>query len=247
MKAIILAAGYATRLYPLTKDTPKPLLPIAGKPTIDYILSHVLPVEEIDSVYVVTNAKFYKKFAEWKKDFETEHPIGKKIVIMNDGTSTNENRLGSIGDIEYVISKTGLDDDLLMIAGDSLFDFELDGMIRYFHEKKGCVLCAYRTTDIETLRRRGVIKIDETNRLIYFEEKPKRPDSDIAVPAIHIYERECLKLFRQYLSEGNNPDAPGYFVGWLYKKEPLYAYFFTGNCYDIGDAESYFEVNRIFS
>ena len=247
MKAILLAAGYATRLYPLTKDTPKPLLPVAGKPTIEHILSHVLPMEEIDTIYIITNDKFYAQFVEWKSDFERKHPTDRKIILMNDGTTANEGRLGSIGDLEFVISKTGLDDDLLMIAGDSLFDFELDGLIGYFHEKKGCVLCAYRTTDTKTLRRRGVIKIDETSRVIDFDEKPERPESDIAVPAIHIYRRECVKLFRQYLSEGNNPDAPGYFVEWLYQREPLYAYFFTGNCYDIGNAESYSEVNRIFS
>jgi glucose-1-phosphate thymidylyltransferase len=247
MKAILLAAGYATRLYPLTKDTPKPLLPVAGKPTIEYILPHVLAIDDIDIVYIITNDKFYQRFVAWKKDFDRRQPTDKKIIIMNDGTSTNENRLGSIGDIDYVISQTGLDDDLLMIAGDSLFDFELDGMIHYFHEKKSSVLCAYRTGDTETLRRRGVIKIDESNRLIDFEEKPEHPISDIAVPAIHIYRKESLKLFGQYLSEGNNPDAPGYFVDWLYKREPIYAYFFTGNCYDIGNAESYSEVNRIFS
>jgi len=247
MKGIILAAGYATRLYPLTRDIPKPLLPVAGKATMEYILSHLLPVEDIDVVYIITNDKFYPQFAEWKKGFDRKYPTDKKIDIMNDGTSTNESRLGSIGDIDFVISKKGLNDDLLMIAGDSLFDFELDGMIHYFHEKNGCVLCAYRTGDMDILRRRGVIKIDDTNRIIDFKEKPKRPTSDIAVPAIHIYKRECLNLFGQYLSEGHNPDAPGYFVDWLYKKEPMYAYFFTGNCYDIGNAESYYKVNQIFS
>jgi glucose-1-phosphate thymidylyltransferase len=247
MKAIILAAGYATRLYPLTKNTPKPLLPVAGKPTVEYILSHLLPVDEIDAVYIITNAKFYPQFVEWEKGFDRKYPIDKKIDILNDGTATNESRLGSIGDIDFVISKAGLDDDLLMIAGDSLFDFELKGMIDYFHEKNGCVLCAYRTSDMDILRRRGVIKIDDTNRITDFEEKPKRPESDIAVPAIHIYKKESLNLFGQYLSEGNNSDAPGYFVDWLYKREPIYAYFFTGNCYDIGNFASYSEVNRIFS
>jgi glucose-1-phosphate thymidylyltransferase len=247
MKAIILAAGYATRLYPLTKDTPKPLLPVAGKPTIEYILSRLLPLENIDIVYIITNDKFYQKFVDWKEGLDKQHLTDKKIIIMNDGTTTNEGRLGSIGDIDFVISKAGLDDDLVMIAGDSLFDFELNGMIHYFHEKNSSILCAYQTSDMDILRRRGVIKIDDTNRVIDFEEKPERPDSDIAVPAIHIYKKECLNLFGQYLSEGNNPDAPGYFVDWLYKREPIYAYFFTGNCYDIGNAESYYEVNQIFS
>lgn len=247
MKAVILAAGYATRLYPLTKDTPKPLLPVAGKPNIEHILSRLLRVEDIDVVYIITNQKFYQRFVEWQKGFGKRYRTDKKIDVLNDGTSTNESRLGSIGDINFVISKRGLDDDLLMIAGDSLFDFELNGMIHYFHEKNSSILCAYHTGDIDTLRRRGVIKIDDTNRIIDFKEKPERPDSDIAVPAIHIYKKESLKLFGQYLSEGNNPDAPGYFVDWLYKREPLYAYFFKGNCYDIGNAESYSEVNQIFS
>ena len=247
MKAIILAAGYATRLYPLTRDIPKPLLPVAGKPNIEYILSHLLPVKDIDAVYIITNDKFYQQFVEWEKGFCKKHHTDKNIDIMNDGTSTNESRLGSIGDIDLVISKKGLNDDLLIIAGDSLFDFELNEMISYFHEKNSSILCAYRTSDIDILRRRGVIKIDDTNRIIDFKEKPKWPASDIAVPAIHIYKKDTLNLFGQYLSEGNNPDAPGYFVDWLYKKEPLHAYFFTGNCYDIGNAETYYKVNQIFS
>jgi glucose-1-phosphate thymidylyltransferase len=222
MKAIILAAGYATRLYPLTRDIPKPLLPVAGKANIEYILSHLLPVEDINAVYIITNDKFYQQFVEWEKGFSKKHHTDKKIDIMNDGTSTNESRLGSTGDIDLVISKKGLDDDLLIIAGDSLFDFELNEMINYFHEKN-------------------------SSRIIDFKEKPKWPDSDIAVPAIHIYKKDTLNFFGQYLSEGNNPDSPGYFVDWLFKKEPLYAYFFTGNCYDIGNAETYYKVNQIFS
>ena len=246
MNAIILAAGYATRLYPLGENIPKPLLPIAGEPNIEYILSHLSSTEVIDIVFIVTNHKFYQHFINWRKVFVgLDPPI--EIDILNDGTTNNQNRLGSIGDIDFVISKKGLDDDLLIIAGDSFFDFDLKEMIGYFFEKNNNIVCAYRSDDIATLRRRGVIKVDSTNRVINFEEKPKFPKSNIAVPAIHIYKKNTLHLFRQYLSDGNNPDAPGYFIDWIYKKQPLYAYFFKGNCYDIGDLDTYKKVNQLFS
>lgn len=213
-------------------------MPIAGKPNIEFILSRLLSARGISIVYIVTNQKFYEHFIKWRKTFIESKPAI-KIDILNDGTTTNENRLGSIGDIHFVISKERLNDDLLLIAGDSYFDFDLNEMISYFHEKNNNIVCAYRTDDLETLRRRGVIEIDATNRIIGFEEKPKKPKSNIAVPAIHVFKKEALHFFQLYLSEGNNPDAPGYFIDWLYTKQTIYAYFFNGNCYDIGDVDTY--------
>lgn len=246
MKAIILAAGYATRLHPLTKDQPKPLLPVAGKPIIEYILAQINTIEQIDTTYIITNNKFYHHFLNWAKNYQHELSPHKKIEVLNDGTTTNENRLGSIGDIQFVISKKSIDEDLLVVAGDNLFDFDLKKFIAYFFEKNSNVICTYHIDSMEMLRRTGVIQIDANNLVIDFEEKPRHPKSNLGVPAIYIYKKDTLELFHQYLAESNNPDAPGYFNIWLHKKTPVYAYFFQGNRYDIGNLESYKKVNQIY-
>ena len=246
MKTIILAAGYATRLYPLTKNQPKPLLPIANKPIIEYILDEINTVEQIDIIYVITNDKFHTHFLTWVDNYQQRHSCNKKIEIINDGTRSNESRLGSIGDINFVISEKSVDDDLFIVAGDNLLDFKLKKFITYFTEINSDAVCAYRMDSIAALRRTGVIQIDENNRIINFEEKPQQPASNIAVPAIYAFKRDTVKLFHQYLTEGNNPDAPGYFNNWLYKKKPLFAYFFEGKRYDIGDMESYQKADQLY-
>jgi len=242
MKCIILAAGYATRLYPLTKNKPKPLLDVAGKPILEHILEKVSRVAAIDEVYIVTNDRFYPCFIEWKKGYG----FPDKINILNDGTTANENRLGAIADLQYVVEKAGIDDDIMVLAGDNLFDFELYDFVEFYRRKGADCITVHEINDIERLRRSGVINVDEQWRVISFEEKPENPESNLAVPPFYIYKKDTLPLINEYLKEGNNPDAPGNFIPWLIKKKDVYAFKFEGERYDIGTPESYEAVIRLY-
>ncbi|GEN50354.1 nucleotidyltransferase family protein [Alkalibacterium pelagium] len=242
MKAIILAAGYATRLYPLTKDRPKPLLEVAGKSILDHIIEKMMNVSELDEIIIVTNDKFTSHFEKWldKVDYN------KSISVVNDGTLTNDTRLGAIGDIQYVIDNHGVKDDLMILAGDNLFDFELSDFADYFNEKDSDCITAYLEENKTQLKRAGVVKLDNMDKVLSFEEKPQHPKSSYCVPAFYLYKKETLPLIRQYLDEGHNPDAPGHFVPYLLNNRPVHAYRFEGKRYDIGTVESYERVKGIF-
>lgn len=243
MKCVILAAGYATRLYPLTKDRPKPLLEVAGKPILEHILGKVEKVEGIDKVYIVTNDRFYKHFIDWTGKYSSS----KEIKVMNDGTTTNENRLGAIADIQYVIEKEDLDDELMVLAGDNLFEFELTDFVEFYKEVGADCITTHEINDVERLKRTGVIEVDCCMKVISFEEKPKEPKSNLAVPPFYLYRMDTVPLIKKYLDEGNNPDAPGNFIPWLIKRKKVYAYKFSGMRYDIGTPESYRKVQELFS
>jgi len=243
MKCIILAAGYATRLYPLTKDKPKPLLEVAGKPILQHILEKVEQVSAVDKIYIVTNDKFYNVFHDWVSWYNCE----KYIEVINDYTTSNENRLGAIADIQFVIDKTGINDDLMVLAGDNLFDFELTCFYEFYKSVDADCITTHEINDIGKLKKTGVIEIDSDGKVISFEEKPQNPKSNLAVPPFYIYKRSTLPLIKEYLDEGNDHDAPGNFIPWLIKHNDVYAYMFEGMRYDIGTLESYREVQQIFS
>ena len=234
MKAIILVAGYATRLYPLTLDRPKALLKVQGKAIIDYIVEQINTISDIDEIIVISNSKFAGHFHEWAASAKPAVPI----KVLDDGTSDENSRLGAIGDISFVIDKEHIDDDVVIIAGDNLFTFPLAEYKRFFDEKGGDCVCVQRIEDVETRRHIGIAVLDEEGRVIDMEEKPQEPKSDCGVFATYMYKRETIPLFKQYLSEGNNPDAPGFFPSWLYKRKPVYAYVMNGQCYDIGTHEA---------
>ncbi|CZR09091.1 glucose-1-phosphate thymidylyltransferase [Trichococcus flocculiformis] len=242
MKAIVLAAGYATRLYPLTKDQPKPLLEVAGKTILDYIAEKLEKVDEIDEVIIVTNNKFTSHFEEWVKSTN----YTKKLTVVNDGTMTNDTRLGAIGDIQYVIDQLDVSDDLMVLAGDNLFDFELSDFANYFQEVGTDCITAYHEQNEAQLKRAGVIELDNHQNVLSFEEKPEQPRSTYCVPAFYLYKKETLPYFHKYLEDGNNPDAPGHFVPYLIKQKEVHAYLFKGRRYDIGTVESYQAVQDIF-
>lgn len=235
MKALILEAGYGTRMYPLTKDRPKGLLPIGGRPILDYLVENIEAVPEIDNVYIVTNQKFYAAFAEWYSKFTSQ----KKIELINDGTLTNETRLGSIRDIQLTITEKNIEDDLMVMGGDNIFELSLSDFANYFKRKKGDVVAVHRISEIERLRRTGVVLMDEDSRLTVFQEKPANPASELAVPPLYIFQKETLPLVAKYIREGNDTDAPGNLIAWLLGRRPVYGYMFKGRCYDIGDVESY--------
>ncbi|MBQ7083887.1 MAG: nucleotidyltransferase family protein [Anaerotignum sp.] len=242
MKAIILAAGYATRLYPLTLNMPKALLPIGGKPIIDHIVAQMDTVDELDEIYVVSNDKFAGHFEEWAKTAVSRVPI----KVLNDGTTDDSNKRGAIGDISFVIDEMQIKDDLMVIAGDNFFTYSLKDYVRFFREKDRDCVCVKVWEDERTLSQFGIALLDEKGMVLDIEEKPAKPKSNTAVFAAYLYKRDTVPMFREYLAAGNQPDAPGNFPAWLYRRKEVYAYTFDGECYDVGTPESYREVCEMY-
>ena len=243
MKCIFLCAGYATRLFPLTENFPKALLKVGGRALLDYILDEVNSLDEIDEIYLVTNAKYTPHFESWAKAKNNIKPI----TVINDGTYRHDDRLGAIGDINFTIEKCNINDDVLIIAGDNLFTFKLREFVDFYKAKNAPSVCVREETDINLLKRVGVAVLDDSNKILDFEEKPAEPKSKYAVYAEYIYPKEILPVFKEYLAEGNSNDAPGNFVAYLYKKMPTYAYPFKGECYDVGTHDALAYVNEIYS
>lgn len=242
MKAIILAAGYATGLYPLTINRPKALLTINGKPIIDYICDEIDTIDAVDEILVVSNHKFIGNFLRWAK----KRSGRKNIKLIDDGSTSEENRLGAIGDIKHVLDKESIKDDLLIVAGDNFFTYRLIEFYDFFLNRKKDCIAVHELERIEDLKRMGVVQINEHAKVVDFAEKPENPKSKIAVYASYIYRKDTIPLFDTYLREGNKPDAPGYFPAWLYLRKDIYAYSFEGECYDIGTHEALSEVRRRF-
>ena len=242
MKAIILAAGYATRLYPLTRDRAKPLLPVGGRAMIDYIVEKVEAVEEIDTIYVVTNRKFYDDFVRWEGRLDCI----KEVVVVNDGTSSDDDKLGAIGDIGFVIKEQDIDEELLIVGGDNLFDFNLRDLADFYKEK-GNAVALYRMENLEDIKRYNEIRLDDEGRIISFIEKPSEPRSNLFAVCIYLFDREAVRLVQDYLQQRNNPDAPGFYIQWLHKKVPVYGFAFKGSWYDIGNLQTYREADKIYA
>ena len=242
MNAVILAAGYATRLYPLTLDRPKALLPVAGRPMVEHLLLRLEGVEGLDAIHLVTNSKFTGAFREWAAGWD-----GKEVQIVDDGTSDEETKLGAIGDLELTIRAAAIDDDLIVLAGDNLFSESLAPFGAFARAKAAPVIGVYDVGDLEAIRRYNSITLDEDDRLTYFEEKPEHPRTTLTGIALYFYPRKSLGVVREYLAAGNNPDQPGRLIEWLYPREPVYAWRVPGRWYDIGSAETLAEADRAFS
>lgn len=242
MKGIILAAGYATRLYPLTENQPKALLDVAGKPIIDYIMAEFETIPEMDEVIVISNHKFATHFEKWAENYKSSL----KITIVDDNTTDDSNKLGAVGDIGYVIDTLNINEDLFVIAGDNIFTFDLKDYYDFYKEKNADCILVKELSEISDLRRMANVLTDDAGKVTFMVEKPENPKSNLAAFAAYIYKKETVPMIGQYLKEGNNPDAPGFFPSWLYQKQPVYAYKFEGECYDIGTHESYADVQEIF-
>jgi glucose-1-phosphate thymidylyltransferase len=235
MQAIILAAGYATRLHPLTETMAKPLLPVGGRPMIDYLYAKLADVTDLTAVHVVTNHRFAAAFTKWAAVHSGPPPLH----IHDDGTRTNAERLGAIGDIQLVVARAGLqNEDLLVVAGDNLFDFSLADFVRFWQRKgDGSCLAVYTCPDLELVKQYSAVTLATNDRVCGFVEKPAHPTTRTVGIATYLYHRAHVPLIDAYLREGHSPDQPGNFMAWLYRQAPVYGYRIGGEWRDIGDLE----------
>lgn len=246
MKVVILAAGYATRLYPLTLTQPKPLLPVAGKPMIDYVLDNLGAIQDIDHVFVVTNARFAGHFQKWADAYQARQ-TKLAFTVVNDGSTDDSNKLGAIGDLQLVLTRHDVRDGIVVVAGDNLFSESLGAFGEFCRGKQAPVLGVYDVGSVEQAKKYGVVDVDTTGKIVRFEEKPSQPASTLIGIALYYYPADVVPLIGQYIAEGNNPDQPGRFVQWLYPRLPVYTWTVPGIWYDIGSKETLEEANRIFA
>lgn len=252
IKLVVLAAGFATRLYPLTLTRPKPLLHVAhperdtGKPMIEHVLDNVACLPAIDRVYIVVNAQFAHLFDEWARGYSaTQAHI--EFTLVNDGVCEEAQRLGAIGDLDLVLRREAIDDDMIVVAGDNLFSEPLTGFAEFCRQKNGPVLGIYDVGDLEEIKKYNALTLDGEGRITFFEEKPVAPRSTLTGIALYYYPQHILPLIHQYIAEGNNPDQPGRLVQWLYPRVPFYTWRVPGVWFDIGCHETLAEANRLFS
>lgn len=246
MKAIILAAGYATRLYPLTLDRPKALLPVGGRPMIEHVIDRLATMPEIDGSYLVTNAKFAGQFEEWAAGYDAPRP-GLRPVIVDDGTHDAETRLGANGDLAFVLDQAGIDDDIVVVASDNLFDASLEGFAAECRRRQAPVVVLTDIGDMALMPQYSMVEVDGDGRLTHFEEKPQSPTTTLSCIALYFYPRTALGEVRRYLAEGNNPDQPGRFVAWLHPQTPVYTWMLRGLWIDIGSLEQLEAADRVLS
>ena len=232
MKCLILAAGYATRLYPLTENFPKPLLEVQGKTILDWLIDDMETAGAVDEYIVISNHKFAHHFEKWAA-------TRKNITVLDDGTMTNETRLGAVKDIQFAIEKLALQDDMLVIAGDNLLTFSLTCFIRYAQAKKASCTMRYYENNWERLLKTGVVTVDESDRILRMTEKSPNPETHWACPAFYYYTREDAALVKKGIEAGCGTDAPGSYLAWLCTQTPVYAMEMPGSRYDIGNLETY--------
>jgi glucose-1-phosphate thymidylyltransferase len=241
---VILAAGYATRLYPLTLDQPKHLLEVGGRPILERLLGQLAAIESLGRVYIVTNAKFVGRFREFAESWAGPP----EVSVVDDGTTSEADKLGAIGDLALVIRRAALDDDLLVAAGDSVFsEGGLDELVRFGLDLDAPVIAASELGDLEAIKGYSAIAADSGGRIVAFEEKPAEPKSSLAGIALYFYPRSALPLVGRYLAEGNNPDQPGRLVEWMYERTPFYVWQVPGRWYDIGSPETLEQADRELS
>ncbi|MFL6590054.1 MAG: nucleotidyltransferase family protein [Chthoniobacterales bacterium] len=246
MNVLILAAGYATRLYPLTLTKAKPLLEVAGKPMIDWVLDNLAPVPDLQRVYVVTNHKFAKDFAAWADMYRQKKPRF-QIEIIDDGSTDDSDKLGAIGDICLAITRHDLaKDDLVVVAGDNLFSEPLADFVSAARTSEA-TLATYDVGDLEAIKKYSSITTDDAGVITAFEEKPPEPKNTMAGIALYYFSRDLIPLFTTYIAAGNNPDQPGRFIQWLYQRKPVKAFQVKGTWFDIGSKETLEEANKIFA
>jgi glucose-1-phosphate thymidylyltransferase len=230
MQVIIPAAGYATRLYPLTENKPKALLKVKGKPILSHIVRRVEELPGIDGIFIASNAKYHSSFEKWLKSFKSKIPIR----ILNDGTKSNEDRLGQIGDIQLAIEKFGLGQDLLVIAGDNLFNFSLLPAHGFFEKKRAIVNALWDSKSLEVAKQQGIAVVGAGGKFVEFQEKDENPKSTLTSLGIYFFPKEQVGLFRRFIEGGNNVDKMGYFMIWLIENSAVYGFTYAEKWFDIG-------------
>jgi glucose-1-phosphate thymidylyltransferase len=246
MNALILAAGYATRLYPLTLNQAKPLLPVAGKPMIERVVEHLLPIKDLKKFYIVTNHKFAQQFIDWTNRYQQRHKSA-KFEVLDDESMSDTDKLGAIGDIFFALEKANLyREDLLVVAGDNLFSESLANFADFAREHPA-TLGVYNVKSLEEAKKYNQLTTNPAGIVTEFIEKPANPTSTVCGIALYYYSPEALRLLKTYLSEGNNADQPGRFVQWLHKRIDIFTYPIDGLWYDIGSHESLAEASEVFS
>ena len=247
MNVLILAAGYATRLYPLTLHKAKPLLEVVGKPMIEWVLDNLAGIPDLETVYVVTNNKFVKDFQTWADGFR-QRQSGLALKVIDDGSTDDSDKLGAIGDINLVLMREEnlAKSDLIIVAGDNLFS---EPLLDFAKSAKGCeaMLATYDVGNLEAIKKYSSITLDPAGIITQFEEKPAEPTSTLTGIALYYFSREVVPLFRAYLAVGNNPDQPGRFIQWLYTRKPVKTHQIRGTWFDIGSEETLAEANEIFA
>ena len=238
MKCLILAAGYATRLYPLTENQPKPLLTVGNKTILDWLIDDIDGAGLVDEYIVISNHKFAHHFQDWA------NTKPQKITVVDDGTSTNETRLGAVCDIQFAIEQLNLDDDMLVIAGDNLLDFSLQRFVHYAHQKQTSCIMRFWETDEQRLLKCGVVTIDEQDRILRMTEKSPTPETHWCCPPFYYYTKQDARLVRVGIEGGCGVDAPGSYIAWLCTQVPVYAMEMPGKRYDIGNLASYETVKK---
>jgi glucose-1-phosphate thymidylyltransferase len=244
MNVLILAAGYATRLYPLTLNKAKPLLVVGGKPIIEWLVDNLSGIPELETIYIVTNDKFAADFQTWSQSYQKRHPKF-KFRIINDGSTSDEDKLGAIGDINFVVTQENLSEtSLLIAAGDNLFTNSLADFVEYARNTD-VTIAAYDVGDSEAIKKYGNVSVNAEGILTRFEEKPQKPQGTLAAIALYYYSPAVLSLLKTYLSAGNNPDQPGRFVQWLYTRKPVKTFQIKGRWLDIGSKETLENADKI--
>jgi len=244
MIGIILAGGFAKRMGELTKDKAKALLDINGKPIVQYVIEKLENIDSMNKIYISTNNRFEEDFNAFLSGLKSS----KDIELIIEPTEKEEEKLGSIGGLNFVIKDKNIDDDIIVVAGDNMFEFGLKEIIDYYDEKKAPVVGLLDIVEKEKASKRlGVVEIDENNKIIGFEEKPEKPKTSLVSTAIYIFPKDSLKLISEYIESKNNPDAMGFFLTWLYKKEDVYAFVFKGRWIDIGTIKTFEEAKESFA
>lgn len=241
MDAVVLCGGFAKRMWPLTRDTPKTLLQVMGRPVMEHIMEKLEGMDEIERIFISINRRFRDQFISWFMDYPTE----KHVELVVEPSLSEGEKLGSIGAWEFLIREKKLGGDLLSVSGDNFFDFDLKSFLEFQKRVGGTAVGIYDVMDVEVARKKlGIVELDSNNKIVGFEEKPENPKGTLASTGIYMFPGEVLKLVLKYLEEGNSPDKAGMFLKWLYKIKPVYGFIFQGEWVDIGNMETYQRLQK---